>query len=135
MTTIFGEKATREELVEALARRMDLKAYIKGMQEELDDIDAMLKAALEEDPTPIVDGERGISAYLKERSKGAEVDLISFAERPGSDEILARAARLGLLTVRMTALRAQSGKAMCADELLKFEMPGGVSYALTVEQS
>jgi hypothetical protein len=31
MTTIFGEKATREELVEALARYSDLTAYIKAM--------------------------------------------------------------------------------------------------------
>jgi len=135
MTTIFGEKATREELVEALARRMDLKAYIKGMQDELDDIDAMLKAALEEDPTPIVDGERGISAYLKERSKGAEFDLITFASKPENERHLVALAQYGCLSARVTQLRGLKGKSAAVDALLAIEAPAGVSHILTVEQS
>jgi hypothetical protein len=135
MTTIFGEKATREELVEALARRMDLKAYIKGMQEELDDIDAMLKAALEEDPTPIVDGERGISAYLKERSKGAEFDLLTFASKPENERHLVALAQYGCLSARVTQLRGLRGKSAAVDALLAIEAPAGVSHILTVEQS
>jgi hypothetical protein len=135
MTTIFGEKATREELVEALARRMDLKAYIKGMQDELDDIDAMLKAALEEDPTPIVDGERGISAYLKERSKGAEFDLITFASKPENERHLVALAQYGCLSARVTQLRGLRGKSAAVDALLAIEAPAGVSHILTVEQS
>jgi hypothetical protein len=135
MTTIFGEKATREELVEALSRYSDLTAYIKAMEEEKADLAAMLKAALEEDPTPIVDGERGISAYLKERSKGAEFDLITFASKPENERHLVALAQYGCLSARVTQLRGLKGKSSAADALLRFEMPGGVSHVLTVEQS
>jgi hypothetical protein len=132
MTT---DTPTRAELVEALARRQDLKALIKGMQDELDNIDAMLRAALEADPTPIVDGERGLAATLVERNRPAEVDLISFAEKPEHEALLARAARMGLLRANLTALRGQKGKADAADALLRFEMPGGVNRVLNVEQT
>jgi hypothetical protein len=132
MTT---DTPTRAELVEALARRQDLKALIKGMQDELDNIDAMLRAALEADPTPIVDGERGLAATLVERNRPAEVDLISFAEKPEHEALLARAARMGLLRANLTALRGQKGKADAADALLRFEMPGGVSRVLNVERA
>ena len=124
---------TRAALVQSLARRQDLKAIIRAHQDELENIDAALKAALEADPTPIVDGERGLVATLVTRNKPGEVDLISFAERPENEATLARAARMGLLSARLTALRAQAGKADAADALLRYEMPGGVYYVPIVE--
>ncbi len=130
-----ADTATREELAGALVRRQELKALIKGMQDEVDDLDALLRAALEADPTPIVDGERGLVATLVERRKPAEVDLISFAEKPEHEPLLARAARMGLLSVRLISLRSQAGKVDAADARLRYEMPGGVTTVLTVEEA
>jgi len=72
-------------------------------------------------------------ATLIERNRPASIDLISFAEKPENEQHLARAARMGLLTASLTALRAQTGKVACADALLAYEMPGGVSQVLNVE--
>lgn len=133
MTT---DTPTREELLDAMARLVLVKGQRKALEDEQRDLEALLRAALEERHNdPIVDGERGIVASLVERNKPAEIDLISFAEKPEHEALLARAARMGLLKAQLTSLRSQKGKVDCADALLAYEMPGGVSYVLDVKET
>ena len=87
------------------------------------------------DGTPIIDGERGLVATLKERNKPASIDLISMAKHPEMEEHIIEAARTGMLNASLTPLRAMKGKAAWADALLGMEMPGGVNSVLTIQDT
>lgn len=125
----------RRELAGTLAHIRDLKDEIKAMEDELEILTGHLRTALEDDREPIVDGEHGLVATLIERSKGAEVDLISFAKRPDAERLLREAAEQGVLTARVTQLRGLAGRSEAADALLSVAAPGGVSYVLQIQEA
>lgn len=117
-----------------LSRYTELKEYIKNLTAEMDAIAQRLKVELNSNPDPIVDGEHGLVATLKERAGAPAFDLISMSQK--DERLLVEAARLGLLNVRTEAVRAQKGKAEAADVLLnKYAMPSGATYALIVEKA
>lgn len=125
----------RAELVESLVRIDALKAQKRELEADLAELTDRVKAWLEAHPGEVlVDLERGITAELKERNKPAEIDLISAAQKTENDAHIVRAAGMGLLTARLTPLRQQAGKVECADVLLKYAMPGGVTHELRVER-
>jgi alkylation response protein AidB-like acyl-CoA dehydrogenase len=124
----------RAEAVEMLSRINDLTAYIKEMTEERDALKDQVKRVLEENPDPLVDGERGLVATLKPRRLPAVIDLITFSQKPEAAEVLAEAGRMGFLNALLTPLRAQKGKSAVADVLLNYEMNGGESHVLTIER-
>lgn len=126
---------TRETLAGTLHRLVMLKAQAKEIATEVGTLEQALKVELTSDPAPIIDGEHRISAVLKERKAPAEFDLITFADAPDSG-LLIQAARQGLLSVRTTQVRGLAGKSPAADALLnKYEMAGGVTYTLVVEEA
>ncbi len=119
----------------ALVRLVAVKEQIKHLTSEKEAIEQALRIELSNDPTPIVDGERGIVAVLKERKAPADFDLISRAAAPEAG-LLIQAAAQGLLTVRTTQLRGMAGRSPAADAILgKYEMPSGVTVSLSVEET
>lgn len=119
-------------LYDKVQRLLDLKPIVDeykllwdGMRQAL-----LLQAQVLD---PLVDGERANVAYLKEKKDAASIDLISMADKPDQHAHIIKAAQMGLLSARLTQVRAQKGNAAAADALLAFEMPGGVSYELHVE--
>lgn len=125
---------TSSETVALVKRLHDLRDIIKGLKSEEEQVAAALKAALESDPEPIVDGEHGLVARLQERNKPAEVDLISFSKRPDGERLLREAAEQGLLSARVTQLKGLAGRSEAADALLSVSAPGGVTSILVVEK-
>ena len=132
---IEQEQDTRAEVVASLKRIRDLKAYKKELEEELSALELRLKSVLEEDREPIIDGEHGLVATLQERRKPAEIDFITFAERPDAGRLLSEAAGQGLISARLTQIRGLKGKSEAADALLSAEMPGGVNHILVIEEA
>ena len=126
----------RAEAEAMLPRIWELEGQQKAIEQELGELKAKVKRALEQDAMPLVGelpNERRISASLKPRNKPASIDLISLARHPEHERHIVEAAQMGLLTASMTPLRAQKGRAACADALLAFEMPAGVNEILTIE--
>ena len=105
------------------------------MTEEREALRDAVKLELSSDGTPIIDGERGLVATLRERKKPASIDLISMAKHPEMEEHIIEAARTGMLNASLTPLRAMKGKAAWADALLGMEMPGGVSSVLIIQDT
>lgn len=126
-------RLSRVEAVAALQRIQALKGQKKAIDDELSDLEALVKSVLE-DGEPLVDGEHGLMATLVERRRPAEIDLISFAEKPDAARLLAEAATQGVLSARLTQLRGLAGKSEAADALLRMEVPGGVNHVLTIER-
>jgi hypothetical protein len=131
---VDSDDEIRAALVSSLARIRALKDQQAEIKKELDALEAPLRAWLAEHREPLVDLERGITAELHEKRRPAEIDLISAAQKPENDTHIARAAGMGLLTARLTPLRAQKGAVECADVLLRYEMPGGVTQELRIER-
>ena len=125
---------SREEAVGMLGRIKELDGYIGEATEERDALKAAVRAVLEDDRDPLIDGEHGIVATLKDKNKPASVDVISFAKKPEHAALLVEAGAMGFLTVALTPLRAQKGKSAAADALLRYEMPGGSTSELRIER-
>ena len=129
------EPVTREEAVGMLARIKDLDGYIGDCMDERDALKAAVRAVLEDDREPLIDGEHGLVATLRDKNKPATVDVISFARKPENAQHLAYVAQSGLLNVALTAARALKGKSTAVDELLRYEMPGGGTTELRIERT
>lgn len=132
MTTETVDRPTAEELSQMLDRYVELDQAIKPMVEERDELKTAIKAYIEEYGEPV--SNEGWVATVREKNKPAEIDLISAAQKQSNDEHIVRAASMGLLSARLTTLRQQSGKAECADILLGYLMPGGVTTELRIER-
>ena len=129
------EPVTREEAVGMLARIEELNGYIGGLMDERDALKAAVRAVLEDDREPLIDGEHGLVATLRDKNKPATVDVISFARKPENAQHLAYVAQSGLLNAALTAARALKGKSAAVDELLRYEMPGGGTTELRIERT
>ena len=125
----------RAALVEKLVHIRALKDQLATLKRQIEENESPVRAWLEAHPGEVlVDLERGITAELREKNKPAEVDLISAAKHPENEALIAEAARMGLLSARLTPLRAQRGASAAADMLLRFETPGGATHELRIER-
>ena len=131
----FGIEDFRAKAEESLHRIVQLDDQIKALQEEREMLKDAVKMELSSDHTPIIDGERGIVATLRERKKPASIDLVSMSKNSGEEEHIIEAARTGVLNASLTPLRALRGRSAWADGLLKYEMPSGVTEILVIEQT
>ena len=131
----FGIEDFRAKAEESLHRILQLDEQIKALQEEREMLKDAVKMELSSDHTPIIDGERGIVATLRERKKPASIDLVSMSKNSGEEEHIIDAARTGVLNASLTPLRALRGRSAWADGLLKYEMPSGVTEILVIEQT
>ena len=131
----FGIEDFRAKAEESLHRILQLDEQIKALQEEREMLKDAVKMELSSDHTPIIDGERGIVATLRERKKPASIDLVSMSKNSGEEEHIIEAARTGVLNASLTPLRALRGRSAWADGLLKYEMPSGVTEILVIEQT
>ena len=118
-----------------LKRIGEIKALIKALTEER----ALLEEQLKNERggsnrDPIVDGEHGLVAFIRERKKPATIDLSSMAKHPDQEAHIIEAARAGVLSATLGALRPLKGKTAWADALLKFEMSGGITETLVIEE-
>lgn len=123
----------RAAIVESLHRILALKDQRKAIDDELAGLEQAVRLELASDPTPLVDGERRISAVLKERAKPASIDLATMAKHADQEQHIVEAARAGLLNASLTPLRAMKGKTAFADALLSYEMPSGITETLVIE--
>jgi len=117
-----------------ISRLMEVKEFIKNLTAEKEALEQALRIELTNNPEPIIDGEHGLVATLKERRAPATIDLVTMATHPEHAAHIVEAARSGLLTASLTPLRAMKGKSAHADALLSYEMPSGASYVLTLER-
>ena len=131
----FGIENFRAKAEESLYRILQLDEQIKALQEERELLKDGVKMELSSDRTPIIDGERGIVATLRERKKPASIDLVSMSKKTGEEEHIIEAARTGILNASLTPLRSLRGKSASADALLKYEMPSGITEILVIEQT
>ena len=131
----FGIEDFRAKAEESLHRILQLDEQIKALQEEREMLKDAVMMELSSDHTPIIDGERGIVATLRERKKPASIDLVSMSKNSGEEEHIIEAARTGVLNASLTPLRALRGRSAWADGLLKYEMPSGVTEILVIEQT
>ena len=131
----FGIEDFRAKAEESLHRIVQLDDQIKALQEEREMLKDAVKMELSSDHTPIIDGERGIVATLRERRKPASIDLVSMSKKMGAEKHIIEAARTGILNASLTPLRALRGKSASADALLKYEMPSGITEILVIEQT
>ena len=131
----FGIEDFRAKAEESLHRILQLDEQIKALQEEREMLKDAVKMELSSDHTPIIDGERGIVATLRERKKPESIDLVSMSKNSGEEEHIIEAARTGVLNASLTPLRALRGRSAWADGLLKYEMPSGVTEILVIEQT
>ena len=129
---VVAEQRTRAEGF--LHRILMLRDQRTIIEAELRDLEGAVKEALLNDPTPLVDPERGIAATLKERKGPASIDVISLSRKAENERYIIEAAQMGFLTAALTPLRAQKGKSAAADVLLSAEMPGGVQQLLIIEK-
>ena len=132
----FGIEDFRAKAEESLYRILQLDEQIKALQEERELLKDGVKMELSSDRTPIIDGERGIVATLRERKKPASIDLVSMSKKTGEEHIhIIEAARTGILNASLTPLRALRHTSSWADGLLKYEMPSGITEILVIEQT
>ena len=131
----FGIEDFRAKADERLHRIVQLDEQIKALQEEREMLKDAVKMELSSDHTPIIDGERGIVATLRERKKPASIDLVSMSKNSGEEEHIIEAARTGVLNASLTPLRSLRGKSASVDAMLKYEMPSGVTEILVIEQT
>lgn len=132
----FGIEDGRAKATDLLHRLVLVKEQLRELAAERELLEQAIRLELANDPTPLIDHERGIVAVLKERNKPASIDLGTLAkDDPRAGEYLADAARAGVLTASLTPLRALRGKSAWADALLGREMPNGVTYVLEVEET
>ena len=131
----FGITDWRSAAEESLHRIVLLDEQIKAMTEEREALRDAVKLELSSDGTPIIDGERGLVATLRERRRNASIDLISMAKRPEMEAHIIESARAGMLNASLTPLRAMRGKVAWADALLSMEMPGGITSTLTIQDT
>ena len=131
----FGIEDFRAKAEDSLHRIVQLDEQIKALQEERELLKDGVKMELSSDRTPIIDGERGIVATLRERRKPASIDLVSMSKKTGEEEHIIEAARTGVLNASLTPLRALRGKSASADALLKYEMPSGITEILVIERT
>ena len=131
----FGIEDFRAKAEESLHRILQLDEQIKALQEEREMLKDGVKMELSSDRTPIIDGERGIVATLRERKKPASIDLVSMSKNSGEEEHIIEAARTGVLNASLTPLRSLRGKSASVDAMLKYEMPSGVTEILVIEQT
>ena len=128
----FGVETDRG--ASTLKRIGEIKALIRALTEEKNALEDMLRLELKPDAEPIVDGEHGIVAYLKEKKKPASIDLSSMAKHPDQEPHIIEAARAGVLVATLGVLRPLKGKTAWADALLRYEMAGGVTHELKIEE-
>jgi hypothetical protein len=131
----FGIEDFRAKAEDSLHRIVQLDDQIKALQEEREMLKDAVKMELSSDHTPIIDGERGIVATLRERRKPASIDLVSMSKKTGEEEHIIEAARTGVLNASLTPLRALRGKSASADALLRYEMPSGITEILVIERT
>lgn len=126
----------REQLESSgVARFHSLKEQARAIESELTYLKEQFNTAWQEDSSPLVDHERGIMVVQRDKSKPAVIDLVTLAkDDPRAGEFLSEAARAGLLSVPLTAIRALKGKSEWADKMLAREMPGGVTTEIRVER-
>ena len=117
-----------------ISRLMEVKEFIKNLTAEKEALEQALRIELTNNPEPIIDGEHGLVATLKEKSKPAEFDLISMgSQEPAS--YFADLAKANALRVQVTQARGLKGKMPAADALFsKYEMPGGSTFELRLER-
>lgn len=84
---------------------------------------------------PVVDGERGYVAHLKEKALPASIDTMTFADRPENAAHIVKAAQLGWVTVSVSKVREYQNKNAAAAALATALMPGGVTYELKIEET
>lgn len=118
-----------------LKRIGEIKGQMKALKEELEGLEQMLRIELGNDMEPVVDLEHGIVGYLKEKKKPAMIDLSSMAKHPDLEAHIIEAARAGALVATLGVLRPLKGKTAWADALLRFEMLGGVTHELKIEET
>ena len=130
----LSEFTTDDRGASDLSRYIELLGYIKDFTAEKDAIAQRLKVELNNNPDPIVDGENGLVATLKEKNKPPTFDLINMADSHPS--YIAELAAAGCLNVGITQARGLKGKSAAADTLFSwYEMPAGVTYELKVEKA
>ena len=136
MTSIASAPGlTKEAAVDCLQRIVVLKDQRKAIDDEIEVLEAMVRGELEADPAPIVDFERGLAASLVVRNKPASIDLVSVGRNDENGALLVEAARAGVLRAALTGLRPLRGRAMWADTLLRYEIPGGVRTELRIDRT
>ena len=126
------ERAFLEASLATLARD---EAAQKQLKEQVDPIRARLKAYHDRHPDEVImDAERGLVANFVESNKGDEVDLIALVDTPNAAETLVSMARAGILSARVTPLKALRGKAAWADHALHHTNSSGVKVSLSIER-
>ena len=131
----FGIEDFRAKAEESLHRILQLDGQLKALQQERELLKDAVKMELASDHTPIIDGERGIVATIRERKRPASIALPSMRKKAGEEEHIIEAARTGVLNASLTPLRALRGKSSWADAMLRYEMPSGVTEILVIEQT
>ena len=99
-------------------------------REAKDKIGAHIRWYLEHRHPRIENEERGLVAYLQERTGAEEADLIRMAEK--APDLLLRLAWLGCLRLDAKALAVFQGKSDVPDRAKPYIMPGKSSRALIV---
>ena len=118
-----------------LKRIGEIKALIKALTDERKMLEEQLKNEMGGDNSdPVVDGEHGLVAYLKPRRKPASIDLSSMAKHPDLEVHIVEAARSGALVATLGVVRPLRGKVAWADALLRYEMDGGETETLVIEE-
>lgn len=131
----FGIQDERQAAVDSLHRIQEIKGLVKTLEDEQRLLEMYLRLVLNQDGEPVIDLERGLVATLKDVRTPATIDLVTLAEHVDGPQYLQSAARAGLLTAKLTPLRALKNTSPWADALLRVEMPGGVSSRLTIEST
>lgn len=117
-----------------LHRILELDEYIRNATAERDALRESIKRELADNPEPVIDYERNITAVLKERRAPASIDLVTMATHPEHERHIIEAARAGVLNAALTPLRALKGKSAWSDAVLSYEMPAGVTYLLEIKK-
>ena len=134
----LAEHLDREErafLEASLASLAWDEGVLKQLRDQVEGLRSRLKAYHEKHPEDVIaDMERGIVASFVESNKGDEVDLIALAETPNAAETLVSMARAGILSARVTPLKALRGKSAWADHALHHTNSSGVKVSLSIER-
>lgn len=128
-STLENQEWREEQVVDMLIGYYQLGQEIRGMEDARARAGAVIREYLDKHGGLLVDGERGITAYLQGREGMARWDLTRVP-----DALLLWAAKMGLLTVDNRQFVGLLGKFVEADNLKPYRQPGAPSTALVVEK-
>lgn len=121
---------TEREIVGLLQELHTLREAITTTKRREQELTQRIKDYLAETgQESVTDGEHGITARLVARSGAPTYDVGSMP-----DALVLRLRDLRALSVDGKVLRALDGKAVEVLEARRYEMPGGVTYALEVKR-